>query len=85
MAAPFGMLARMNKAIDFDAIDDIPVDIVFLLLMPAENRKDHLNVLACVARQLRSQEVLRKIRGAESARELYEAIILEIAPPPATG
>ena len=85
VAAPFGMLARMNKAIDFDAIDDIPVDVVFLLLMPAENRKDHLNVLARVARQLRSQEVLEKIRGAESARDLYEAIILEIAPPPATG
>jgi nitrogen PTS system EIIA component len=85
VAAPFGMLARMNKAIDFDAIDDVPVDVVFLLLMPTENRKNHLNVLASVARQLRSPEVLKNIRSAESARDLYEAIILETAPPPAVG
>jgi PTS system nitrogen regulatory IIA component len=85
VAAPFGLLARMAKPVDFEAIDDVPVDVVFLLLMPAENRKDHLNVLASIARQLRSQEVLRNIPGAESARDLYEAMILGITPPPATG
>jgi PTS system nitrogen regulatory IIA component len=85
VAAPFGMLARMNKPIDFDSIDDVPVDIVFLLLMPAESTKDHLNALAQVARQLRSQEVLKKIRGAASADELYEAIIFQPEPPAAIG
>lgn len=83
VAAPFGMLARMSKAVDFDAIDDVPVDVIFLLLMPAEHRKDHLNVLAQVARQLRSPEVLRQIRGARSAGDLYAAITLDLAPPPA--
>lgn len=85
VAAPFGMLARMNKPIDFDAIDDVPVDIVFLLLMPAEDRKDHLNVLAHVARQLRSHEVLKKIRSAASAHELYEAIVFQTDPPATIG
>ena len=81
VAAPFGMLARMNKPIDFDAIDDVPVDVVFLLLMPAESTKDHLNVLAHVARQLRSQAVLEKIRSATRVDELYEAIIFQPEPP----
>jgi PTS system nitrogen regulatory IIA component len=81
VAVPFGMLARMSKPIDFDAIDDVPVDIVFLLLMPAESTKDHLNALAQVARQLRSQEVLKKIRSATGADELYEAIIFQPEPP----
>ena len=76
VAAPFGMLARLSKPIDFDAIDEAPVDIVFLLLMPGESGKDNLNVLACVARQLRSQEVLKNIRNAASADELYKAAIL---------
>ena len=78
---PFGMLARLSKAIDFEAVDDIPVDIVFLLLMPGESRKDHLNALACVARQLRSHEVLKKIRSATSADELYAAVILQADSP----
>ncbi|PTE08258.1 PTS sugar transporter subunit IIA [Mesorhizobium helmanticense] len=78
---PFGMLARLSKAIDFEAVDDIPVDIVFLLLIPGESRKDHLNALACVARQLRSHEVLKKIRSATSADELYAAVVLQADSP----
>jgi PTS system nitrogen regulatory IIA component len=79
--APFGMLARLSTAIDFDAIDDVPVDLVFLLLMPVEgDNKDHLNVLACVARRLRSQETVGNIRNAGSVDEVYEAMIHE---PPA--
>ena len=81
LGEPFGMLARLAKTIDFNAIDDVPVDIVFLLLMPGESKNDHLNALACVARQLRSQEVLKNIRNATNVDELYKAIVLQADPP----
>lgn len=71
---PFGLLARLVKPIDFEAIDETPVDILFLLLVPAAGGKDHLNVLAAVARQLRSPDMLKKLRQAESAGELHGAI-----------
>lgn len=74
IAKPFGMLARLAKPIDFEAIDEIPVDIVFVLLVPEQWGKDHLNLLAAVARQLRSPDVLKKLRQASGAEELYAAM-----------
>lgn len=71
---PLGLLARLKSPIEFDAIDGQPVDIVFLLLLPASSQLDQLNALAAVARKLRNQEVLRKLRGAANAAALYQAI-----------
>jgi PTS system nitrogen regulatory IIA component len=71
---PFGMLFRLRQAIDFDAVDGKPVDIVFLLLMPTTAPGDHLNALACAARALRNAEVLRDVRAARSDAELHAAM-----------
>jgi nitrogen PTS system EIIA component len=71
---PFGYLARLKRAIEFDAVDGQPVDIVFLLLLPASSQLDQLNSLAAVARKLRDREVLRKLRSASSASELYRSM-----------
>lgn len=71
---PFGLLVRLKQAIEFDAIDGQPVDIVFLLLLPATSQLDQLNALAAVARKLRDREVLRKLRSATSEVELYRAV-----------
>jgi PTS system nitrogen regulatory IIA component len=71
---PFGVLARLASPVAFDAIDGQPVDIVFLLLLPASSQLDQLNALAAVARKLRDADVLHKLRGATSATELYRAI-----------
>jgi PTS system nitrogen regulatory IIA component len=68
---PFGLLCRLAKQIDFEAIDETPVDLLFVLLVPAAGGKDHLNVLAAIARQLRSPGMLKKLRQAETAGELY--------------
>ena len=70
---PFGTLVRLKQAIDFDAIDGEPVDIVFLLLLPAQSG-DPLNALASVARRLRDPESLRRLRGAADDKALYSAI-----------
>jgi nitrogen PTS system EIIA component len=71
---PFGYLVRLKHPIDFDAIDGEPVDIVFLLVLPAASQLDQLNALAAVARKLRDREVLQRLRSAGSGTELYRAV-----------
>jgi nitrogen PTS system EIIA component len=71
VSKPFGLLVRLKQPIEFDAIDGQPVDIVFLLVLPAASQLDQLNCLAAVARKLRDREVLRKLREAVDAAALY--------------
>jgi nitrogen PTS system EIIA component len=70
---PFGTLVRLKHAIDFDAIDGKPVDVIFLLLLP-QSQGDPLNALASVARKLRDPESVRRLRDAADDAELYRAI-----------
>jgi PTS system nitrogen regulatory IIA component len=70
----FGLFVRLKHPIEFDAIDSQPVDLVFLLLLPAASQLDQLSALAAVARKLRDREVLEKLRAATSTRELYRAM-----------
>lgn len=72
---PFGMLAKLRTPIDFAAIDGQPVDIVFLLLLPATAEAGQLDALASVARKIRTSEDLAQLRRAGSAVELYSAIV----------
>jgi PTS system nitrogen regulatory IIA component len=65
---------RLKQPIEFDAIDGQPVDIVFLLVLPAASQLDQLNALAAVARKLRDREVLRMLRLATSGTELYRVV-----------
>ena len=74
-----GVFARLQTAIDFDAPDDVPVDLVFLLLTPAEAGADHLKALARVSRLLRHAGTCEQLRAATSADALY-ALLTE---PPA--
>ncbi|MFG3756220.1 PTS sugar transporter subunit IIA, partial [Klebsiella pneumoniae] len=71
---PFGVLARMKQPIEFDAIDQQAVDIVFLLLLPAAAEKEQLVPLALVARKLKAADTLAKLRGAKAAADLYAVI-----------
>jgi PTS system nitrogen regulatory IIA component len=71
---PLALLARLKSPIEFDAVDGEPVDLVFLLLLPAASQLDQLNALAAVARKLRDADVLRRMRGATSTTELYRAV-----------
>ena len=72
---PFGLLVRLKQPIEFDAIDGQPVDIVFVLLVPANAEDEHLGALALVARTLRSSETLGRLRRARDAFELYSTIV----------
>jgi nitrogen PTS system EIIA component len=72
---PFAVFARLHHGIDFDAIDNQPVDIVFLLLLPdAANGDAQLSALACAASQLRDSNALQKIRDAVRPEILFDAI-----------
>lgn len=64
---PFGMLARLRDPIDFEAVDDRPIDLVFLLLLPAGAEDRHLSALACVTRWLRTPGTAAGLRGARDA------------------
>jgi len=77
----FGLFARLDRPVDFDALDGQPVDLVFLLLAPETAGADHLKALARVARLLRDQDVARKLRDSRDAEALYAVLTLE----PATG
>ena len=67
----YGLFARLEHAIDFDSIDDQPVDLIFVLLAPEDAGADHLKALARVSRLLRDQAVCAKLRNAHDPDALY--------------
>jgi len=74
----YGIFARLEEPIDFDAIDDEPVDLIFLLLAPESAGADHLKALARISRLLRDPTVCAKLRGSDQADALY-ALLTESA------
>jgi len=70
-----GIFARLDRPVPFDAIDDQPVDLIFLLLAPESAGADHLKALARVSRLLRDRTVCEKLRGTDNADALYALLI----------
>jgi PTS system nitrogen regulatory IIA component len=71
----FGMFARLDRPIDFEAIDEQPVDLIFLLLAPGGAGADHLKALARVSRLLRDRTIRDKLRGSETAEALFALLV----------
>ena len=76
---PVGLFARLGHPVDFDSIDERPVDAVFLLLAPEGAGADHLKALARVSRLLRDRSLVEKLRATENADALY-ALLVETLP-----
>jgi PTS system nitrogen regulatory IIA component len=72
----YGFFARLGQPIDFQAIDERPVDLIFVLLAPESAGADHLKALARISRLLRDQGVCDKLRGTDNAEALF-AILTE--------
>jgi nitrogen PTS system EIIA component len=70
----FGLFARLERPVDFDALDGQPVDLMFLLLAPEAAGADHLKALAQVARLLRDPETVRKLRESSDDESLYAVL-----------
>jgi PTS system nitrogen regulatory IIA component len=66
-----GVFARLETPVDFEALDDQPVDLVFLLLAPEGAGADHLKALSRIARVLRDQDLVSKLRATESDTAIY--------------
>lgn len=69
-----GVFARLERPVDFEAADGVPVDLVFCLLAPEEAGADHLRTLARVSRLLRDQDTRAKLRATADAGALYALI-----------
>jgi nitrogen PTS system EIIA component len=67
----YGLFARLERPIAFEAIDDQPIDLVFVLLAPAASGAEHLRALARVSRLLRDAAICQKLRGTDNADALY--------------
>lgn len=67
----YGIFAKLEKPVDFDSIDEQPVDLMFLLLAPESAGADHLKALARVSRLLRDRNICGKLRGCDSADAIY--------------
>lgn len=78
----FGLFARLQRPIDFEALDNQPVDLIFLLLAPEAAGADHLKALARVARQLRDPEIARRLRESADAGALHAVLAM---PPASTA
>ena len=67
----YGVFARLDVAVNFHAIDDQPVDLIFVLLAPELAGADHLKALARISRLLRNKSICEKLRGTNSPDALY--------------
>ncbi len=68
------LLMTSDTPIQFEAIDNSPVDIFFAILVPEEKASEHLSTLSTIAQKLNQPEVLADIRNASSNQALYEAV-----------
>lgn len=71
----FALFAKLDHPVEFDAIDEQPVDLVFLLLTPENSGADHLKALARISRLLRDRATCDKLRGAERSEAIYALLI----------
>jgi nitrogen PTS system EIIA component len=75
----FGLFARLDRPVEFETLDGLPVDLIFVLLAPETAGADHLKALARVARLLRDPDVARKLRESRDAEAIYAVLMLEHA------
>ncbi len=72
---------RLREGIDFDSVDQQPVDLLCGLLVPEESTEEHLQILATLAEMLRDESFCKKLREASSEQELYH-LLTRYHPPP---
>jgi PTS system nitrogen regulatory IIA component len=76
----FGIFARLDRPIEFEALDGAPVDLIFLLVAPESAGADHLKALAQVARMFREPALVSKVRATRDRSALYSVLIQTSTP-----
>ncbi len=74
LTRPIAAFARLDPPQDFEAMDNRPADLVFMLLSPPDKNADHLKALSRISRFLKHADVREKLRAARGADELYALI-----------
>ena len=74
-ASVVGSLISLREGVDFEALDDQPVDLLFVLLVPEEANEEHLKTLAALAERFSQPTFCQALRDANSADALYQAAI----------
>ncbi|EHS7465598.1 PTS IIA-like nitrogen regulatory protein PtsN [Vibrio cholerae] len=69
------VLLQCEEPIEFDSIDNRPVDLLFALLVPEDQCKEHLKTLACMAERLNDKQILKQLRNAASDQELFNIMV----------
>ncbi len=69
------VLLQCEEPIEFDSIDNRPVDLLFALLVPEDQCKEHLKTLACMAERLNDKQILKQLRNAASDQDLYNIMV----------
>ncbi len=70
-----GLLISLDHAIDFKSIDETPIDLAGMLLLPEDTKGEANSALACIARRFREPGIADRLRKAKSADELYKLAI----------
>ena len=76
---PIGGFVRLEQGVDFDAVDDRPCDLIFMLIAPVGSGADHLRALAQVSRTLRQPDLREALRKASTAEEMKTILCPEAA------
>jgi len=79
LEAPLGGFLRLDEGVDFEAVDDQPCDLIFLLLAPVTACADHLRALAQVSRAFRRSDVRDQLRAAESPDAIFRLLCKDAA------
>ncbi|KGY08416.1 PTS IIA-like nitrogen regulatory protein PtsN [Vibrio sp. MarTm2] len=69
------VLIQCESPVEFDSIDNRPVDLLFALLVPDAQCKEHLKTLSSMAERLNDKQVLKQLRKAQSDQELYDIMV----------
>ncbi len=70
----YGVFLQLAQAIDFDALDNQPVDLLFALLVPQQATETHLRILARLAEMFRDKALCERLRHAENDAELFDLL-----------
>lgn len=73
--APLVLFVRLRRAVNFDARDEEPVDLVFLVLWPTATRKGLLAAMSEICRALRESQTLRRLRAAETPEDVVRLVL----------
>lgn len=70
----YGCFIKLDSPVNYDAMDQMPIDLIFVLFIPMDSTEEHLQILASLARIFSQAEISDKIRGCQSSEQILKLI-----------